>query len=220
MIKLHLDILFNSVLTNIQPRAPGIRYEKDVTCSLDPVKFKGDTYQLYGTADYVLEYDEREKGAANLVVLSAGRLGFKCSEERPNYACCGMAQIVALMCKFSRFGCYTVLINGLAMIHHHRKTHEQGDCTVYGICTDLIDFWFFQIDEKGEVCTVQSLASSNTNPEDRYRSCCSLLRSCHGTLSIRRSWVFWRIYSMKPLSYPNERQSSNRMALKFKVKLN
>lgn len=106
MIQLQLEFLLDTVLSRAQPLGdPCLRYRKGIQCSYDPVKYKGDTYCLYGTADYLLEYDAQDKAAINLVILTARKLDFKCCYEKTRPLCCGMAQIIALMCEFHSCCC-------------------------------------------------------------------------------------------------------------------
>lgn len=37
------------------------------------------------------------------------------------------------------------------MAHFHRKAHGEANCIVYGVATDSVQFWFYQIDNNSQV---------------------------------------------------------------------
>lgn len=101
MIKLHLDVLLDHVLSHVQPQEPQVHIETGVGYCFHPVTSRGGTYCLYGDADYILRYDDEDKAAVKLVVVRAKKLGFKCCGGNAHFSCCGPAQVIALMGEYS-----------------------------------------------------------------------------------------------------------------------
>lgn len=97
MINLHLDALLDHVLSAVQPQGPRARLESKATYGIAPVTYKGDTYRLCGSADYIVRFDDQDRAAVKLVVVTARKLGFKCCSGKSRYSCCGAEQLVALM---------------------------------------------------------------------------------------------------------------------------
>lgn len=97
MIKLHLDVLLDYVLSLVQPQGQHVRLENGIGYNIHPVTYRGDVYRLCGNADYIVRYDGQDMAAVKLVVIRAKKLGFKCCTGRSRYSCCGPEQVLALM---------------------------------------------------------------------------------------------------------------------------
>lgn len=151
MIRLHLDVLLEYVLSLIQPQEPHARLEDEVAYGIQPITYRGDTYRLYGRPDYILRYNDQDKLSVKPVVVRAKRLGFQCCSGDSRFSCCNPVQLLALMGKVPFLVAGITCANIVAMFHHRRKTHGETDCAVDGVATDSIDFWFYHIDDNSEV---------------------------------------------------------------------
>ncbi|KAJ6166756.1 hypothetical protein N7470_002203 [Penicillium chermesinum] len=123
--KTRLDDIIRHVFEKLKPEAAAsLRLETDVEFIHGGVQSKRKEYSIYGVPYYTLWYGSEQDLGIYLIIVHTNKPAFFESSEIHTY---------------------------MGMVHAARRRRGEWNCRVYGLAANSQDFWFYHVDNGGEV---------------------------------------------------------------------